>query len=621
MKKIFATLAVILAVLALVCSCTQKAKVIPERAPEGLPPVVDVDPVRLTLTFVLPEGGVKSAWEAGDKIVVHGEYAKDQVTVTLAAGDIGSDGRVATQTVDGLKPYVREDLASNLYAAWPAELVQNPDHCFFYSGFNTTNALLMAACNDADNKFQFKELTAAIDYNVSGDFDTYAFTGRKDAQVGYEYLQVKVTEKEFIIDQYHRTPVVTISGSINAGMDALQQIYLPAGTELPAGFDLKFYKDGEAKKVYTVKTETTAEPGKPIDLGDITAGLKDFQQAIDVTKAVNLAPDGNANCYIVTEPGIYKFPTVKGNSSKSVGTVESTKVLWETWNNGETVTEGSLISNTMFEGGQFYFEVPSPFHAGNALVAVLDENETILWSWHIWMPETEPTADEYGYAVGCKIMGRNLGALVDTQPGVMADPRSFGLFYQWGRKDPFLGPKEAGSDESATFVGTAMTTHSERVTQDQSSDDLEETATMPTTFLTVTGADWNLIDDREAWGDQERSNKKTIYDPCPYGYRVGGRKRGQFYEPDKNPGVAATFSASVENAYYLIGNPSAAFPLCGYLDEDGTYYADGALVWNTHMDHDTANSTYCMLVSGGSLKKGQKSRSIGASIRCETYDE
>jgi len=616
MKKIFATLALILAVLAFVCSCTQKAKVIPEREREGLPPVEEVDPVSLALTFVLPDGCAKTAWKAGDQIVVHGEYAKDQVTVTLAAGDISSDGRVATQTVDGLKPYVREDLVSNLYAAWPADAVQNPDHCFFYSGFKTTNTLLLAACNDAENKFSFKELTSSIGFNVDGDFDTYAFTGRKDARVGYEYIQAKITDKDFIIDQYHKEPLVTISGSLKAGKDVLQLIYLPAGTQLPSGFDLKFYKDGEALKVYTVKTGTMTEPGNAVDLGDITDELKDFRQAIDVTKAVTLAPEGSANCYIVTAPGIYKFPTVKGNSTKSVGTVESTVVLWETWNNGETVTAGSLVSNTMFEGGQFYIEVPEPFHAGNALVAVLDEDETILWSWHLWMPETAPTTNTFGYTVGCEIMGRNLGALIDTQPGAMADPRSFGLFYQWGRKDPFLGPKEAGSTESVTFAGIEMTTYSERVTQDQTSDDLEETATMPTTFLTVTDLDWNLIDDREAWGDQERSNKKTIYDPCPYGYRVAGRKRAKFFETAS--ASLTNWAYDAENFYFQMGDPVSTLPACGYLNEDGTYYPEGAMVWNTHMDHDTANKTYCQLVSGGASKKGQMSRSIGGSIRCET---
>jgi len=99
------------------------------------------------------------------------------------------------------------------------------------------------------------------------------------------------------------------------------------------------------------------------------------------------------------------------------------------------------------------------------------------------------------------------------------------------------------------------------------------------------------------------------------------RKNISPVEPDKNAAVAATFVADMNNYYYQIGNPASTLPLCGYLDKDGTYHPDGALVWNTHMDHDTANLTYCMLVDGGVLKKGQMCRSIAASVRCETYDE
>ena len=621
MKKIFAILAVLLAVTAFMCSCTKTGKVIPEREREGLPPIEEVEPVSLSLTFVLPEGGLKTAWVEGDQIVVHGEYAKDQVTVTLAAADITDGGKKATKTVDGLKPYVREDCTSNLYASWPAELASNPDHCFFYSGFSTTNALLMVACNDADNQFAFRELTTPIAFKVDGKYDTYAFTGRKDASVGYEYIQAKLTNSEFIVDQYHKSSLVTVGGKIEGGAQADQQVFIPIGIEMPWGFDLKLYINGEAKKVYTVKTDTKAEQGKVVDLGDITSKLKDYVQAIDVTAAEALVEGTGANSYIVTKPGVYKFPTLKGNSNKSVGAVESTKVLWETWCNGEAVEEGSLICNSMYEGGQFFIEVPAPFHTGNALVAALDENEHVLWSWHIWMPETMPTTGDYGYTSGCQIMSRNLGALIDTQPGAVADSRSFGLLYQWGRKDPFIGAKAAGEAESATFAGEAMTLHTGQMTQDQGSDETEETAANPTAFIAEPALDWNTVDDREAWGDQERSNKKTIYDPCPKGYRVAGRKRALFFEPDKNAAVAATFVADMNNYYYQIGNPASTLPLCGYLDKDGTYHPDGALVWNTHMDHDTANLTYCMLVDGGVLKKGQMCRSIAASVRCETYDE
>ena len=66
----------------------------PEPQPEPKP-----EPETRTLTFVLPEDGSKTAWEAGDAIVVHGEYAAEQVTVTLAAGDISSDGKTASKEV------------------------------------------------------------------------------------------------------------------------------------------------------------------------------------------------------------------------------------------------------------------------------------------------------------------------------------------------------------------------------------------------------------------------------------------------------------------------------------------------------------------------------------------
>ena len=116
MKKI-GNIAILCAVLLPLFSCHEKPIPVPPE-PEG------PQPETRTLTFVLPdftvgEGGevpaaVKTAWKAGDQIVVHGEYAKDQVTVTLAAGDISGDGKSATVTVDGLFPYKREDCSSTL---------------------------------------------------------------------------------------------------------------------------------------------------------------------------------------------------------------------------------------------------------------------------------------------------------------------------------------------------------------------------------------------------------------------------------------------------------------------------------------------------------------------------
>ena len=82
----------------MLAACSKDGPVNPQPGP-GPKPGPDVDPETQTLKFVLPDGSLKTKWVAGDKIVVHGEYAKDQVTVTLDAADISADGRSASKSV------------------------------------------------------------------------------------------------------------------------------------------------------------------------------------------------------------------------------------------------------------------------------------------------------------------------------------------------------------------------------------------------------------------------------------------------------------------------------------------------------------------------------------------
>ena len=63
------------------------------------------------------------------------------------------------------------------------------------------------------------------------------------------------------------------------------------------------------------KQLTTTDPYKD--------AVKTFASATD------LAAAGSANSYIVSASGDYKFPTVKGNSTTSVGSVASVRILWE----------------------------------------------------------------------------------------------------------------------------------------------------------------------------------------------------------------------------------------------------------------------------------------------------
>ena len=599
-KSLYALAAI--AAAAMFASCEP---VVPTPEPEPEP--VRPDPITVTVSFALPSGGEKTAWVAGDQIVVHGEYAAEQVTVTLEAGDISSDGKTATKEVANVYPYNRDDCGSILYASWPASASSNLRHCFFYSGFNTSNALLLAACNDANYRFDFKQVTGALAFTVKGDFDSYAITGRKDAVVGYNYYQVKITDNEQNFNQYRQDPMVTMTGDIKGS--GKQQIYFPADAVLPSGFVLKFFKNGQVLKAYTSKNETVIKRGEVLDLGDITSKLADYEQEIDVSAAASLAEEETANCYIVKAAGVYKFPAVKGNTNDSVGSVEKAVVLWETWNNVEEVAQKSVIQSAMYEGGFIYFQVPEKFHAGNALIAALDENEVPLWSWHIWIPQTDFSNISEANVATREMMSRNLGALVDAPADGVAPVESFGVLYQWGRKDPFPGIGDAANNTPATVAGTAITYVNDQIS-------LAGGAQNPTTFYYVDDKDWQnegLDVVAALWGEA----KKTVNDPCPPGYVLPARESGPAFWASSDIIGASYVSLEPDNCVIKVG--AQVFPLTGYIDDaDGTHKSAGqsALIWSGRWDSGTQNGYGFSGTVGGDFRRRGTIRSRAGAVRC-----
>ena len=610
----------ILCILALAASCGQKIDPVPE-GPAN-PHIRQETPAEThTLTFVLPsypleEGeevprGLKTAWEAGDQIIVHGEYADEQVTVTLASGDISSDGKTATKTVDGLHPYQRSDCASTLYAAYPAQAVQSLSHCMFYTSFANTNTQIMAACNDGDS-FQFQNLSGVVSFKVSGDYDSFTLTGRKDVMLSYELFQIKITDKESNLKQYLQRPATTIeSTNLVADGETMNYVYIPGDVDLKGGFILRFYKDGKPIKGLTDKSPINLRAGKGLAMGDVTHLLVDAADDIDPSLATPLDTDGHANCYIVYQTGLYRFNTVKGNTETALSGVTDAVVLWETYCDNQEVEQRSVIAGVTFdsESGSICFQLPDPVKPGNALVAAIDKDENILWSWHIWIPETTITVDSHGMGA-FKMMSRNLGALVDTKTGEKADSRSFGLLYQWGRKDPFLGARALDSTEPVTFVGNAMKVVEGVIDPDASID-------KPTTFINVDGA-WATGNDNMMWGDVERDEKavKSIYDPCPPGYRIPGRKRFNIYNESSGSSLAG-FSYDAENGFCTQGTPSAVFPITGYMTNDGTLVNGSSIMWDSRNDYENGKVSYCMFIDSNNTKKTGKTRAYGGSVRCE----
>ena len=171
--------------------------------------------------------------------------------------------------------------------------------------------------------------------------------------------------------------------------------------------------------------------------------------SMDFTKA------STANCYIVNNPGYYVIPCVVGNGVKNgtfnttayipiaedngespifqdyLGTAISNPIigqnpgngtptkaylLWEDCNN--LISTSSNYELQLVEQDGVYgivFEIPSEsIDQGNAVIAVVDEQNRVMWSWHIWVTDYDPYTNylpviSYWSDGEYDMMKRNLG--------------------------------------------------------------------------------------------------------------------------------------------------------------------------------------------------------------------
>ena len=233
-----------------------------------------------------------------------------------------------------------------------------------------------------------------------------------------------------------------------------------------------------------------------------------------------------ANTYIVSSKGKYKFnATIKGNGGLDplTGTTATTidpadiagvKVLWELYNDVEKHINPiyHVIHDISYTGGYVTFSTPDTFKQGAACVAIYDNSYNILWSWLIWATP-EPETMEHN---GKTFMKCNLGATNRHDDGY-STYYVRGFLYQWGRKDAFSAASGSNSDVY-WFTPTAINVFVDYPTAPQS---------MATTIEHPTSRIVCLTDATHSWMSESEYNKrpwrddvKTIYDPCPPGWRV-----------------------------------------------------------------------------------------------------
>lgn len=551
-----------------------------------------------TLTFAQPDSKVaitdagKTTWEVGDEIFIHGKATEEAVTIALAASDISADGKTATITFDTASMTAYDP--DGYYACYPADAVGYAgSRTYYYGEFKNTNRPLMAAYQSGDS-FIFFNLCGAIRFTVSGEFDSYVFSGNSDEVLGYEYYQVKVNSEE---QNFKRTLTGDIK-KLEGPIQTTNYLFFPNGVNFAKGFTFKF-KDGQ-DVVYTATSETPVEIPRNgiLNLGDISGKLVPYTPPTtsDHKSAITGATDisaQQANCFVITAPGAYKFPALKGSSEEEVGNVFDVEILWETFNNAEEVAENSVIAAADFEDNWIYFQTPSSLQPGNAVIAARDVNDVIIWSWHIWIPQTAIT-DIQGY------MSRNLGALVDATADGAAPIESCGLFYQFGRKDPF--PCSASWESSSPAV-----TSKPFAAKSDVQITVAESIAHPTKFAykgdtavdpTWDGANWCVSAD-EFW---DNAGKKTIYDPCPAGYKV----------PET---IGGTWTSDYTQHWYKTGD--LIFPDAGYMDDCGGSISKVGLrnkLWfSTGASEKSGN---CIYAKQDEISLTSTHKACGAVVRC-----
>ena len=330
----------------------------------------------------------------------------------------------------------------------------------------------------------------------------------------------------------------------------------------------------------------------------------------DVVK--DLSASQTANCYMVHEDGYYKFnATVRGNGVGSLlplgGTTTaeingglSTKIspykvdmLWWQGDFGQDKDKGytfetkkdeaDYVENLMRDlspdkiclklldngiigsDGYVAFQV-SDFKKGNLILAAYDEYGTILWTWHIWMTDKPEDRLSGNYTKMDRFLGATCAPVIGniTAYGQPAESdkivfgcgelqATFGFYYQWGRKDPIIGPLSYDEDKNASATNTSEAVASSGWWKKELNGDWIYNNTIPVksaalipdvvkdpTAFYKSKTDRNGKDSQwfpesfadgytnvalwgyavKDYGIQGQTFSKTMHDPCPPGYRT-----------------------------------------------------------------------------------------------------
>lgn len=380
-----------------------------------------------------------------------------------------------------------------------------------------------------------------------------------------------------------------------------------------------------------------AEDVADVEIEDITPTI-----AYDLSKRDiygNPIKQETANCYVIKEPGLYKFPIAYGAAIKN-GAVNNVAYTNETFPESFKNYRGNVITSPYVEedtgniAKQAYLTISDtdgifsdiqiiqgtscnyvqfmvnevPDTGANGIISVQDENGLIMWNWHIWVWKDDLTLVSASDAnveppIRREFLPVNLASKWDIDSSDQTKIKSW--YYQWGRPTPMLCAAAYNSNENSESYGRLSYEFAEYTPENYSDYRPQDGIMNPTTFyygsiLYCSKASmfynlWNQSNIDTGYSDN--IILKTIYDPCPVGFVV----------PHRND--LRTHGSKFYYEPFFIPNNGKRMANTGLLDSVGNamnvWSCDNITFYNSAIY--THDGRYGSTIAGD--------RSLGASIR------
>ena len=333
-------------------------------------------------------------------------------------------------------------------------------------------------------------------------------------------------------------------------------------------------------------------------------------------KRISLVPP-TANCLILDPTGtnVGKIDVVNNInifwSNPDVGDASNVldkksewvaEVIWQDINSRAINfcnASGDLVSGDTYEGkgNQPLYIKAVGGKKGNVVVGVKKKgagNDAYLWSWHLWITEEPQLVGGF--------MDRNLGATSATPSDRY---KTYGLYYQFGRKDPFTENINR-YDINGTSIGKTTVT-SGKVTFAKAM----QTPAVFYTYGSSSGSDWASPNNytSKKWNDITDGDGKSLFDPSPKGWRLPSKEEYSNFSES-----TFTWDSSNKGRTYD-GN---WFPAAGYhySSNDGmSLVGRYGCSWSSS-PCDGSTGYYLSFNSSSVYPSGNLNRANGFSVRC-----